>query len=157
MEHQTTIKIGIHYEMENFSKAEIAEKLEKIKNFALKRIETYEFEFLFQQTLVKSGVEIEKMFNDFIAFVENNAVDKTEDEIVTFSELGDYQSESVPDLESGEIEFSNSLNICDEMSIVILMNTVVFYASEISQFDNEGIGVSVEMNDNTGDYFEFEI
>jgi hypothetical protein len=102
-------------------------------------------------------VEIEKMFNDFIAFVENNAVDKTEDEIVTFSELGDYQSESVPDLESGEIEFSNSLNICDEMSIVILMNTVVFYASEISQFDNEGIGVSVEMNDNTGDYFEFEI
>jgi hypothetical protein len=43
------------------------------------------------------------------------------------------------------------------MSIVILMNTVVFYASEISQFDNEGIGVSVEMNDNTGDYFEFEI
>ena len=157
MEHQTTIKIGIHYEMENFSKAEIIEKLEKIKNFALKRIETYEFEFLFQQTLVKNGVEIEKMFNDFISFVEKNAIDKTDDDIVTFSDCGIYQSENVPDLESGEIEFSNSINICDEMSIVILMNTVVFYASEISQFDNEGIGVSVEMNDNTGDYFEFEI
>ena len=127
-------------------------KLLGIKKFILETSSTYEFEFLIDNKVVK-GEDVEMCFDQFIEFLKLNLkITKEENLIIDY---GSYQSDNIPDLEAGEIEFEKSF-ILTEQEIYVIVNTNQFYASELEKLTNQNLDVFACMNDIDGDYYEFE-
>jgi hypothetical protein len=71
---------------------------------------------------------------------------------------GSYSCSEVPDLEEGEMEYKQSLIIEDHGEYATIFLTMrEFYASEIEMLPGESIGISCQMVDIDGDWYEFEI
>lgn len=150
MDHQTTIEFSFYYL--DLSKIEIISKIEGLKNFVLKKSETYGFQLLMNSEIV-NGTDADVLFTDFLNFINENVI---EDDGVIIENYGIYEVDILPDLEEGEIEFSSSLCIGDE-TISIYINTNEFYASELKKFEHQSLGIGGAMNDIEGDYYEFDI
>jgi len=153
MEFKTTIGFTVNY---LYDGNDAVEKLGKLKNYISERYKMYHFNGLFQGVEFKDKNELELAFSNFIDYVETYMVWNHNEDCYTLNPR-DYHGNSI-DLEDGEIEFESSFIIhADGENIFIYLNTEDWYSSELERLPNGNIGISCEMNDIDGDWYEFEI
>jgi hypothetical protein len=150
----TTVMFNVNF-IETASKEVIIEKLEKLKSYISVESELYGF-VCFQNNEVIDGANCEDIFNHYIEYISANI---KEDGGAHFLENpGPYSCTEWPDVEEGEMEYKQSLMLEDHGEYATIFVTMrQFYASEIEKLPNENIGISCQMVDIDGDWYEFEI
>ena len=159
MDYQTTVKCSISLcDQEEFNKQEIIDQIEKFKSYVIEKNGTYGFQLLDNDTVI-SGKDSAPIFDQLISYVDENLA--WHEEGCYIIDPGHYEDSGPIDLEDGEIEFEKSITITGDpamdLSIVMYLNIQNFYASELEKLANKGIGISGEMSDIDGDYYEFEM
>ena len=156
----TTVSFRVSFSQDDESSIEnvkeiIKFKLEKLKNFLVENNETYGFKLLVNDKEIRPQ-DSEAFFNDFLEFLIANLIE--DDGFFYIENPGPYASSSIPDLEDGEMQYENSFFIDTEGECAGVFVTMVnFYASELERLPNKNIGISCEMVDIDGDYYEFDI
>lgn len=156
MDHKTTI--ALYISGEEISKNEVIQKVESVKKYIIEMSPTYGFQLKSPDSVDVDGADCNEMFNNLISLLQENDVE--EDGVAVFldsmEDYGKYKCENLPDVEDGDIEFSKSICI-SEWNIIIYLNTEEWYSSELESLENQGLGIGGDMNDEDGDYYEFEI
>lgn len=161
---QTTVMFTVNF-IENGDKKDIIGKLEKIKNYILQKSELYGFR-LYQNDEVVDGTKCEGIFNDYIKYISDNI--KFEDGGHFLEDAGPYACSEWPDLEEHEMEYDQSLCLGDHSEYATIFVTMrQFYASEIAfrsgansgtrMWGDANIGISCQMVDIDGDWYEFDM
>tara|TARA_B100002003_G_scaffold188139_1_gene176737 strand:+ start:46 stop:531 length:486 start_codon:yes stop_codon:yes gene_type:complete len=159
MDYLTTIAFYVSTEA---LREDVIKKLREAKKYIIEWGNYYNCEFKKDGGEV-SGNKLVEYFDDVIVFVEENTNNNGYD-CISFKDLGNYgvSDREANDLESGEIDFTNSIDIITPYEgkvdcIRIQMNVPSLYVADI--IDNimsyEGLDISGDMYDITGDYGEF--
>lgn len=152
---RTTVMCNVGF-LEIGDKRVIIEKLRKLQAYISANSELYGF-VCFQDNEVIDGLRCEDIFNPYIEYISNNI--KEDGVGAHFMENpGSYSCSEVPDLEEGEMDYKQSLILEDHGEYATIFLTMrEFYASEIEMLPGESIGISCQMVDIDGDWYEFEI
>ena len=153
MEFKTTIGFFVNYLNDG---NDAVDKLNKLKDYLIERFDHYHFKGLHQGVELKDKNDLELALTNFLNYVETYMVYDYKEDCYTLNPR-DYHGNSI-DLEDGEIEFESSFIIHEDgENIFIYLNTEDWYSSELERLPFGNIGISCEMNDIDGDWYEFEI
>jgi len=151
--------------VEELSKKEIILKIESFRDYILDPELDYEEygDFLIDSNAV-FGDDAVKMFEKLIDHINNTAVEK-DDGVEIIGIKDNVPSKDSGDIELGHLDFENSIllvpsydNILESISIKLSdpFGAVSDFDGDIP-FKNKNLGITIDMNDNEGNYWEGKI